>query len=173
MSRLNNVFEPNLAINDETIERVRSLLIDEAPNIACLVNKLRQHYTKVFDTDVDMVNSAQVVEAVEQLFDDYPTALNIASLVAISLALRGAEDYEVFIVDELLGSSLAETIAGGEPNRAYACASFHVLDVTMKAEVGECFDVEDELQLAVDDALAGLAAGFEAILPGWDWMKAR
>jgi len=173
MKRFYGAFGWTMTIDEETVARAHQLLLQEAAGITELVNRARQYYRQVFTTEITPVEPCQVRAAIDDLFADTPRALNLACLLGVAFSLHGREDYEVFIVDELLGAAIADLIAGGEPNRTFARANFHVLDVVLKPALRECFGPGDDRQLAVDDALAGLAAGFEAILPGWDWMDRR
>jgi len=173
MDQFAGVVNHELTIDDQLVAQARSYVLDHVEPVACLVHRIRCSYRDVYDQDVATVTAEQVTAAVNELFNDYPRALNVSCLLALAFLLKGTEDYEVFVVDEFLGVALAETIAGGEPNRSFARGNFHVYDITMKAAIDECFGQVDTRLLAVDDALLGLAAGLEAVIPGWDWMTRR
>lgn len=150
------------------IEGARRFALDHAELLARLVNDARRRYEEALGQPIEPVSVEQVRARLEELFDEPYIGLNLAALVHLARSLTAAEDYETFIVDEILGVAIAEIIAAREPHRSFAVSAFHILDALIKDEINQ---VVDRRNLAVDDLLAGLAAGLEATLPGWRWMR--
>ncbi|MFW5984243.1 MAG: hypothetical protein ACOCRA_03510, partial [Halobacteria archaeon] len=73
-------------------------------------------------------------------------------------------DYAGFVVDEIVGRNLAAVVAGNDLDRTLAEATFHYVDVHTD-------EVLEETTAGEDDVLAGLAAGVQVRLPGWDWQE--
>lgn len=160
----------SITINNEGIETALQYVLEQAPLIKRLINETRARYAEAFQQTVAPVTEEQVQGAARALFRDPALAINIACLIQLCLALRAAEDFSELVIDDHLGALVAETIAGIEPNRQFARSTFHIIDAMIKKEIDAI--VEDEF-IAEDDLLAGLAAGFEAILPGWAWQERR
>ncbi|WP_232701031.1 hypothetical protein [Halobacterium wangiae] len=136
---------------------------DRADVVVPLVNDVRASLGEAFETDVASVTDEQYHEAVDDVFADGERGVNAAALVAILRDLDVEGDYPGFVVDELLGRELAAILAGGQPRRLLAEATFHFADVTTDApgEAGR------------DDLDAALAAGFQTRLPGWAWTESE
>ena len=136
---------------------------ERAPTIVALVNATRADLGGQFDTNVDEITTDQYHAAVDAVFADGDLAVNVAALVALLRDLDVADDYPGFVVDELLGRELAGMIAGTQPLRLLAEATFHYADVVTHGDPGDA--------AGADDLDAALAAGFQTRLPGWDWTE--
>ena len=126
-----------------------------------LVNETRRHLGEQFGVDVDTVDRAMYRDAVDAVFADGDRAVNVAALVALLRDLDVESDYPGFVVDELLGRELAGMVAGGQPLRLLAEATFHVADLRTHGSEGDA--------AGADDLDAALAAGVQTRLPGWPW----
>jgi hypothetical protein len=134
---------------------------DRAEVVVPLVNATRDRLSDAFGVDVEHVSPAAFREEVDAVFADGDRAVNVAAYVALLRDLDVEGDYPGFVVDEVLGRELAGAVAGGEPLRVLAQATFHVADVWTHSEGGA----------GVDDLDAALAAGFQTRLPGWGWRR--
>lgn len=137
--------------------------VRDRETVVPLVNETRAGLGEAFDVHVEAVTHEQYHAEVDALFAEGDKAVNVAALVALLRPLDVADDYPGFVVDELLGRTLAATIAGGEPLATLAEATFHFADITTHGDVGEA--------AGIDDLDAALAAGFQTRLPGWDWTE--
>ncbi|WP_460923422.1 hypothetical protein [Salinarchaeum chitinilyticum] len=149
---------------DVTPDRVAaecSWVLDRSTTVVPLVNDVRTDLDDAFDTTVDPIDAADYERAVTETFADGDRAVNVAALVAILRGLDVEDDYPGFVVDEWLGRELAATIAGEQPFRLLAEATFHYADIRHHA--GE--------SAGMDDLDAALAAGVQTRLPGWDWTE--
>ena len=126
-----------------------------------LVNETRAHLGDQFGVDVDPIDREAYHDAVDAAFADGDRAVNVAALVALLRDLDVESDYPGFVVDELLGRELAAMLAGGQPLRLLAEATFHVADVRTHGGADEA--------AGADDLDAALAAGVQTRLPGWPW----
>jgi hypothetical protein len=133
-----------------------------APTVVALANDVRDELGAAFDTDVGRVSVADYEAVVDETFADGDRAVNVAALSRLLRGLDVAGDYPGFVVDELLGRELAATLAGGQPLRMLAEATFHYADVHADSPDGEA---------GVDDCEAALAAGVQTRVPGWDWTE--
>lgn len=131
---------------------------DRAPIVVALANTVRDDLAAVFETDVGHVDEAGYRRVVDETFADGERAVNAAALVAILRDLDVDGDYPGFVVDELLGRELAAVIAGAQPRRLLAEATFHYAD--LHSHDGDA---------GGDDLDAALAAGVQTRLPGWEW----
>ncbi|PSP63507.1 hypothetical protein BRC76_02840, partial [Halobacteriales archaeon QH_8_67_36] len=95
------------------------------------------------------------------VFADGDSAVNVAALVGLLRDLDVENDYPGFVVDELLGRELAAMLAGDQPLRLLAEATFHVADVRTHGD--------EDGAAGADDLDAALAAGAQTRLPGWPW----
>ncbi|WP_096390909.1 hypothetical protein [Halopenitus persicus] len=136
---------------------------EREPTVVALINETRDALGDRFGTDVASVSPAAYREAVDAVFTDGEVAVNAAGYVAILRDLDVANDYPGFVVDEVLGRALAETIAGGQPLSLLAGATFHFADIHTHGADGD--------PAGVDDLDAALAAGFQTRLPGWEWRE--
>ncbi|WP_276271021.1 hypothetical protein [Haloarcula litorea] len=132
-----------------------------ADAVVPLVNDTRTHLGDLFETAVPPIDEAAYHEAVDAVFADGDRAVNVAALVRLLRSLDVEGDYPGFVVDELLGRELAAMIAGDQPLRLLAEATFHVADVRTHGESDE--------PAGADDLDAALAAGVQTRLPGWSW----
>jgi hypothetical protein len=128
-----------------------------------LVDKTRSHLGEQFGADIDSIAEADYHEAVDAVFEDGDRAVNVAALVGLLRDLDVEDDYPGFVVDELLGRELAAMLAGGQPLRLLAEATFHVADVRTHGG--------PEASAGADDLDAALAAGVQTRLPGWPWTE--
>lgn len=128
-----------------------------------LVNETRDALGEVFETDVDPVTTEQYRAEVDAVFADGDVAVNAAALAGLLRDLDVENDYPGFVVDELLGRELANTIAGGRPLSLLAEATFHYADIHTHGATDET--------AGADDLTAALAAGFQTRLPGWGWTE--
>ena len=126
-----------------------------------LVNDVRSDLGAAFQTTVDPITESQYHDAVDAVFADGDRAVNVAALVGILRNLDVTADYPGFVVDELLGRELAAMVAGEQPLRLLAEATFHYADIHTH---GTPEDVA-----GADDLDAALAAGMQTRLPGWEW----
>jgi len=126
-----------------------------------LVNDTRAHLGEQFDVDVPGIDDATYLAAVDEVFADGDRAVNVAALVALLRELDVENDYPGFVVDELLGRELAAMLAGDQPLRLLAEATFHVADVRTHGDPDEA--------AGADDLDAALAAGIQTRVPGWPW----
>ena len=150
---------------DVTPERVRAERdwVRERESVVALINDTRANLETHFDTEVDRVATDQYRTEVDAVFADGDRAVNVAALVGILRDLDVSGDYPGFVVDELLGRELAGTVAGEQPLRLLAEATFHYADVQTHGESRDA--------AGADDLEAALAAGFQTRLPGWEWRE--
>lgn len=152
-----------LEVTPGSVARTRDWIADRDDRIVPLINRVRGELGGVFGVVVDDVDTAAYRAAVERVFADGDRGANVAALVLILRSLEVTDDHPGFIVDELLGRELAATIAGEQPLRLLAEATFHYTDATHHP-------VEDA-PAGLDDLDAALAAGFQTRLPGWPWRE--
>jgi len=149
-------------ITPETVADEHERLRERAPAVVPLINDVRAELGAAFDTEVDRVDGDEYRRAVDAAFADGDRAVNAAALARLLRDLDVAEDYPGFVVDEFLGRELAAILAGDQPLRLLAEATFHYADVA----------VDDAGATAGGDDLdAALAAGVQTRLPGWDWRE--
>lgn len=147
-------------VTPDTVRREYEWVHDRAPATVTSINELRSEFSTVFDTTVDPITVEAYRDEVDAVFADGPRAVNVAALIAFLRDLDVDGDYPGFVVDEFLGRELASTIAGEQPFGLLAEASFHYVDIGHHPEEGGA---------GLDDLHAGLVAGFQARLPGWNW----
>lgn len=151
-----------MRITVETVREERDRIKGEAGRYARLINETRASLGAQFETEVDEVDVMQFEDGVDEVFADGDRAVNVAGLCRLLRVVDVAEDYPGFVVDEFLGRRLAATIAGGEPLRTLAEATFHFADV----------HIDDTTAGAGrDDLDAAIVAGFQTVLPGWPWRR--
>ena len=153
--------EPTTVVDRELIDETRTWVHDRDRELVSLINRVRTDLGRAFETDVDPVDTAQFNDEVDVVFDDIDRAVNVAALVDLLRRVDVAEDYPGFIIDEVLGRELAGLIAGEQPLRMLAEATFHYADASVH--------YEDGTSAGIDDLDAALAAGFQTRLPGWPW----
>lgn len=149
-------------ITTATVREEHARMQEHAPMYVALMNETRAALGEHFDQTVDPVDEPLFEAALQEVFADGDRAVNIAGICRILRALDVDDDYPGFVVDEFLGRQLAATIAGGEPLRLLAEATFHFVDIRY----------DDRNSTAGSDDLdAGIAAGFQTIIPGWEWRQ--
>jgi hypothetical protein len=136
---------------------------DRRSDVVPLVNETRAHLGSQFDVDVDTLTDDAYTAAIDEVFADGDRAVNVAALVRLLRELDVTGDYPGFVVDELLGRELAAMIAGEQPLRLLAEATFHVADVRTHGD--------DTESAGADDLDAALAAGVQTRVPGWPWQQ--
>lgn len=146
-------------ITPATVEEEYGWVSGRADRIVPLINDVRTDLGELFETEVDTVSETQYQTAAAAVFADGDLAVNIAALTRMLRELNVDHDYPGFIIDETLGRELAAMIAGQQPLRLLAEATFHYADV----------HVHDGNSAGSDDLDAALAAGFQTRLPGWEW----
>jgi len=143
---------------------------ERAPVVVALINETRADLGTRFETDVAEVTADQYHDAVDAVFADGDRAVNVATLARLLRELDVEGDYPGFVVDELLGRELAATVAGAQPLRLLAEATFHYADVLTEDKDGPA-EAADGDPAGLDDLDAALAAGFQTRLPGWEWRE--
>ena len=136
---------------------------DRADVVVPLVNETRDHLGEQFGVEVASIDAEVYHEAIEAVFADGDRAVNVAALVALLRDLDVDGDYPGFVVDELLGRELAAMLAGDQPLRLLAEATFHVADVRTHGGADGA--------AGADDLDAALAAGVQTRVPGWPWTE--
>ncbi|WP_435097822.1 hypothetical protein [Halarchaeum sp. P4] len=150
-------------VTPATVRAEHERLLDRADDVAPVVNAVRDELGTAFDTDVARVDAADYRNAIDTVFADDDRAVNVAGLSMLLRDLDVEGDYPGFVVDELLGRELAAMLAGEQPLRLLAEATFHYADVAV---------VDDtEGAAGLDDLDAALAAGVQTRLPGWEWRE--
>ena len=135
---------------------------ERADTVVPLINDVRARLGEAFGVEVGEVTEAQYRAEVDAVFADGDVAVNLAAYAGILRELDVSDDYPGFVVDEVVGRELAALVAGNDPLRTLAQATFHVADV----------HTHTEGPAGVDDLDAALAAGFQTRLPGWEWTEA-
>jgi hypothetical protein len=152
-----------MQVTPELVAAEYEYLVERGPEVTVLVNETRDLLSEQFDTPVASIEVSQYHDALQAVFADGDLAVNVAALVRLLRSLDVTDDYPGFVVDELLGRELAAMIAGNQPLRLLAEATFHYADVTLSASAAD--------PAGVDDLDAALAAGFQTRLPGWTWQR--
>jgi len=164
-----------MRVTPDTVARERDRLRERGPRVVALANAVRDELGAVFETDVDDVTERQYRETLDAAFADGERAVNVAALAALLRELDVAGDYPGFVVDELLGRELAAVLAGTQPLRLLAEATFHYADVHTEQVDLPAVDPEagggTDDPAGVDDLDAALAAGVQTRVPGWDWRE--
>jgi hypothetical protein len=155
-----------MRISPETVEELDAYVDENLDEITALVNDARDRLGDAFGEDVDEVTDDGVREEFDAFLGDDDAALNAAALYRVGIELEVRNDYAGFVVDEVIGRRIAATVAETDPERTLAEATFHYIDV----HTNEVLD-EERRTAGEDDVLAGLAAGVQTRLPGWDWQE--
>ncbi|MFW5919022.1 MAG: hypothetical protein ACOCSF_02355 [Halanaeroarchaeum sp.] len=134
---------------------------ERATTVVPIANDVRDRLADAFDVAVDDVTVDQYETAIDETFEDGARAVNVATLSLLLRSLDVDDDYPGFVVDELLGRELAATIAGNQPLRMLAEATFHYADVYTHTDG----------TAGLDDLDAALAAGVQTRVPGWGWTE--
>jgi len=153
-----------MRVSRDTVDELDAYVDENLGEIVALVNDARDRLGDAFGEDVDTVTREEVRDALDGFLADEDAALNAAALYRVGVGLEVRNDYAGFVVDEIVGRNLAAVVAGNEPDRTLAEATFHYIDVHASG-------VLDETTAGEDDVLAGLAAGVQVRLPGWDWQE--
>ena len=152
-----------MRLTPETVDEEYEWVQDRGSDVVPLVNETRAHLGAQFGVDVDTLTDDAYAAAIDDVFADGDRAVNVAALVHLLRELDVENDYPGFVVDELLGRELAAMIAGEQPLRLLAEATFHVADVRTHGN--------DTDTAGADDLDAALAAGVQTRVPGWPWQQ--
>ena len=155
-----------MRISEETVDELDAYVNENLDEITALINDARDRLGEAFDEDVDNVTRDEVRDEFDAFLKDEDAALNVAALYRVGVELEVRNDYAGFVVDEMIGRRIAGTVAENDPEQTLAEATFHYIDV----HTHEVLD-EEEKTAGEDDVLAGLAAGLQTRLPGWDWQE--
>jgi hypothetical protein len=153
-----------MRVSRDTVEELDAYVDENLDDIVALVNDARDRLGDAFGEDVERVSADDVRAEFDDFLEDGDAALNAAALYRVGVGLEVRNDYAGFVVDEIVGRNLAAVVAGNDPDRTLAEATFHYVDVHTD-------EVLDETTAGEDDVLAGLAAGVQTRLPGWDWQE--
>ena len=153
-----------MRVSRDTVEKLDAYVDENLDDIVALVNDARDRLGDAFGEDVESVSADEVRAEFDDFLEDGDAALNAAALYRVGVGLEVRNDYAGFVVDEIVGRNLAAVVAGNDPDRTLAEATFHYVDVHTD-------EVLDETTAGEDDVLAGLAAGVQTRLPGWDWQE--
>jgi len=149
-------------VTSAVVEAEYEWVRDRAPVVVPLANDVRASLGDVFGVEVDDVTTDQYERAIDEVFANGARAVNVAGFVGILRDLDVEGDYPGFVVDEYLGRELAAILAGEQPLRLLAEATFHYADVH--------YDPDGDTA-GSDDLDAALAAGVQTRLPGWGWTE--
>ena len=152
-----------MEVTRATVRAEREWVHDRVDEVLPLANAVRADLAAVFEAEVPPISPEAYHEAVDAVFAADPRAVNAAALVALLRDLDVADDYPGFVIDEYLGRELAAIIAGEQPLRLLAEATFHYADLS--AQGGST--------AGADDLDAALAAGVQTRIPGWQWREGR
>ncbi|MFW6003399.1 MAG: hypothetical protein ACOCPT_03150 [Halanaeroarchaeum sp.] len=148
-------------VSRAVVEREYEWTRARSETVVPIANEVRRLLGDVFDVDVDEVTVVQYESTIDDVYADGDRAVNLATMTALLRDLDVDDDYPGFVVDELLGREIAATIAGEQPLRMLAEATFHFADVYTHVDG----------PAGIDDLDAALAAGVQTRLPGWDWTE--
>jgi len=152
-----------MEITKAVVAEEREWCLDRAATVVPLINDTRRALESHFEVDVAPVDEQGYRAVIDDTFADGDRAVNAAALIGLLRDLDVEGDYPGFVVDELLGRELAATIAGNQPLRLLAEATFHFADVHTHGDQNE--------PAGSDDLDAALAAGAQTCLPGWPWRE--
>lgn len=147
-------------VTPAAVHRERNRLRENADRHVGRINNIRDRLGPLFSTTADHVTVETFRTEVDTVFENGDRGANITGLIGLLRTVDVTEDYPGFIVDEILGRELAASIAGGQPRRLLAEATFHFADV---------HDESPTAHAGSDDLEVAIAAGFQTRLPGWDW----
>jgi hypothetical protein len=153
-----------MRVSRDTVEELDDYIDENLDDIVALVNDARDRLGDAFGEDVESVSADEVRAEFDEFLDKGDAALNAAALYRVGVGLEVRNDYAGFVVDEIVGRNLAAVVAGNDPDRTLAEATFHYVDVHTD-------EVLEETTAGEDDVLAGLAAGVQTRLPGWEWQE--
>lgn len=152
-----------MRLTPETVREEYDWVRERGDDVVPLINETRAYLGSQFGADVDTLSDDAYTAAIDEVFADGDRAVNVAALVRLLRKLDVTGDYPGFVVDELLGRELAAMIAGEQPLRLLAEATFHVADVRTHGD--------DTATAGADDLDAALAAGVQTRVPGWPWQQ--
>ncbi|MFB6135579.1 MAG: hypothetical protein ABEJ04_02365 [Halobacteriaceae archaeon] len=152
-----------MRVTPDTVAATREWVHERAGVVVPLVNEVRGDLGEAFGVEVGSVSAAAYHDAVDEVFADGDLAVNVAALLCVLRDLDVTDDYPGFVVDELLARELAAMVAGNQPRRLLAEATFHYADVHVRGDA--------DAPAGADDLDAALAAGFQTRLPGWPWTE--
>jgi len=152
-----------MKLTPEAVAAERDWIRERASVVVPLINRVRSDLGDVFDTEVGRVTEAQYRSEVDAVFADGDLAVNVAGLVVTLRELDVTGDYPGFVVDEILGRTLAGMLAGTQPRGLLGEATYHYADLLSHGDDGDA--------AGLDDLDAALAAGFQTRLPGWTWTE--
>ncbi|EMA23652.1 hypothetical protein [Haloarcula argentinensis] len=152
-----------MRLTPETVHEEYEWVQERADDVVPLINETRAYLGSQFDVDVDTLTDDAYTAAIDEVFADGDRAVNVAALVRLLRELDVTGDYPGFVIDELLGRELAAMIAGEQPLRLLAEATFHVADLRTHGD--------DTATAGADDLDAALAAGVQTRVPGWPWQQ--
>ncbi|MFY4811870.1 hypothetical protein ACOJIV_04060 [Haloarcula sp. AONF1] len=152
-----------MRLTPETVHEEYEWVQERADDVVPLINETRAYLGSQFDVDVDTLTDDAYAAAIDEVFADGDRAVNVAALVRLLRELDVTGDYPGFVIDELLGRELAAMIAGGQPLRLLAEATFHVADLRTHGD--------ETATAGADDLDAALAAGVQTRVPGWPWQQ--
>lgn len=150
----------SIRITPATVTETHRWMRDQHRTQVPLINEVRAGLASKFETEVAPISAGQYRRTIDAVFTDGDRAVNVSALVRLLGQLDVPADYPGFIVDEVLGRELASAIAGGQPLRTLAEATFHYADIGHH---------RPDQPAGVDDLEAAIAAGVQTRLPGWDW----
>lgn len=150
-----------MEISEETIDEFSKFLENNLDDIVKLINNSRESLSEEFEQEIKKVNKSQVRKEIEEIKKDRNLSLNIAGLYKIGKSLEVKDDYSGIIVDEIIGKNLASAIAEKEPRKTLAEATFHYMDI----------HYDEGKTAGEDDVIAGIAAGIQTRLKGWEWQE--
>lgn len=153
-----------MRVSEDTVDELDDFFEENLDEITGLINDARDRLGDAFGEDVENVSTEDVREEFDGFLADQDAALNAAALYRLGVELEVRNDYAGFIVDEIVGRNLAAVVAGNDPEKTLAEATFHYIDVHTD-------EVLEGTTAGEDDVLAGLAAGVQTRLPGWDWQE--
>ncbi|MHC3380268.1 hypothetical protein [Haloarcula sp. H-GB5] len=152
-----------MRLTPETVHEEYEWVQERADDVVPLINETRAYLGSQFGVDVDTLTDDAYAAAIDEVFADGDRAVNVAALVRLLRELDVTGDYPGFVIDELLGRELAAMIAGGQPLRLLAEATFHVADLRTHGD--------ETATAGADDLDAALAAGVQTRVPGWPWQQ--
>lgn len=152
-------------VSGAAIDTEHAWVRDRADVVVPLINDVREGLGSAFGVDVEGVEVPMYRDAVDATFTDVDRAVNVTALVMVLRELDVEGDYPGFVVDELVGRELAGSIAGAQPLRLIAESTFHYADMVTVNDGSDAGAGRDDLD-------AALAAGYQTVLPGWEWRAA-